>query len=57
MGIRESIVYQSPDELKSRITEAIQTVDPAMLHWTRLEILHKLDQFRATDGARIEFMD
>ncbi|GBM65217.1 hypothetical protein AVEN_65668-1 [Araneus ventricosus] len=42
-GFVKSIVYQSPirdtDELKSRITATIQTVDSAMLHRTWLEIL------------------
>ncbi|GBM39626.1 hypothetical protein AVEN_271344-1 [Araneus ventricosus] len=57
----ENIIYQSPirdtDELKSRITAAIQTVDSAMLHRTWLEISYRLDVLRATNGAHIEIVD
>ncbi|GBL79820.1 hypothetical protein AVEN_28894-1 [Araneus ventricosus] len=60
-GYVKNIVYQSPirdtDELKSRITGAIQTVDSAMLHRTWLEISYRLDILRATNGTYIKIVE
>ncbi|GBO20745.1 hypothetical protein AVEN_84297-1 [Araneus ventricosus] len=60
-GYVKNIIYQSPirdtDELKSRITAAIQTIDSAMLHRTWLEISYRLDVLRATNGTHIEIVE
>ncbi|GBN23124.1 hypothetical protein AVEN_11662-1 [Araneus ventricosus] len=60
-GYVENIVYQSPireiDELNSRITAAIQTIDSAMLHRTWLEISYRLDVLRVSNGAQIEIVE
>ena len=42
------------DDLKQRISNAITTIDEAMLQRTWQEIEYRLDVLRATNGAHIE---
>ena len=42
------------DDLKQKITDAIATIDEAMLQRTWQEIEYCLDVLRATNGAHIE---
>ena len=41
-------------DLKQRISNAIDTIDEAMLQRTSREIEHRLDVLRVTNGAHIE---
>ena len=41
-------------DLKQRISNAIDTIDEAMLQRTWREIEHRLDVLRVTNGAHIE---
>lgn len=41
-------------DLKQRITDAIATIDEAMLQRTWQEIEYRLDVLRATNGAHVE---
>ena len=42
------------DDLKQRISNAITTIDEAMVQRTWQEIEYRLDVLRATNGAHIE---
>jgi hypothetical protein len=42
------------NDLKERVTDAIATVDEAMLERTWMEIEYHLDVLRATNGAHVE---
>jgi len=42
------------DDLKRRISNAITTIDEAMLQRTWQEIEYRLDVLRATNGAHVE---
>jgi hypothetical protein len=42
------------NDLKERITDAIATVDEAMLERTWMEIEYRLDVLRATNFAHVE---
>ena len=57
-GYVEDIVYRTKirdiNDLKQRITDAIATIDEAMLQRTWQEIDYRLDVLRATNGAHIE---
>jgi hypothetical protein len=57
-GYVEDIVYKSKfrdiNDLKERITDAIATVDEAMLGRTWMEIEYRLDVLRAKNGAHVE---
>ena len=44
------------DELKTRITEAVSTIDNAMLGLVRQELDYRLDVCRVTNGAHIEHL-
>ena len=54
----KDIVYRTKirdiNDLKQRITDAIATIDEAMLQRTWQEIDYRLDVLRATNGAHIE---
>ncbi|GFV64364.1 hypothetical protein TNCV_2502821 [Trichonephila clavipes] len=58
VGIRGKIAYQysinDTEEMKSRITVAIQIVDFEMLHRMRLEILYRLNVLLSTNSPHIE---
>ncbi len=43
-------------ELKARITEAVATIDNAMLERVWHELDYRLDVCRVTDGAHIEHL-
>ena len=57
-GYVKDIVYRTKirdiNDLKQRITEAIATIDEALLQRTWQEIDYRLDVLRATNGAHIE---
>ena len=57
-GYVKDIVYQTKvrdmTDLKQRISNAIATIDEAMLQRTWQEIEYRLDVLRATNGAHIE---
>lgn len=57
-GYVKDMVYATPVQdvcdLRHRITEAINSVTPDMLHNTWIEIEYRLDILRATNGAHIE---
>jgi len=57
-GYVKDIVYRTKirdiNDLKQRITDAIATIDEAMLQRTWQEIDYRLDVLRATNGAHIE---
>ena len=42
------------NDLKQRITDAIATIDEAMLQQTWQEIEYRLDVLHATNGAHVE---
>ena len=44
------------DELKARITEAVATIDNAMLERVWQELDYRLDVCRVTNGAHIEHL-
>ena len=55
------LVYVPPiprdvDELKARITEAVSTIDNAMLGRVWQELDYRLDVCRVTNGAHIEHL-
>ena len=54
----KDIVYKTKvrdiDDLKQRISNAMTTIDEAMLQRTWQEIEYRLDVLRATNGAHIE---
>jgi hypothetical protein len=54
----KDIVYKTKfrdiNDLKERITDAIATVDKAMLERKWMEIEHRFDVLRATNGAHVE---
>ena len=58
LGLRKDIVYKTKvrdiDDLKQRISNAMTTIDEAMLQRTWQEIEYRLDVLRATNGAHIE---
>ena len=61
VGICEKIVYVPPiprgvDELKARITEAVATIENAMLGRVWQELDYWLDVCRVTNGAYIEYL-
>ena len=47
---------QSMYELKARITEAVATIDNAMLGRIWLELDYRLDMCRVTNAAYIEYL-
>ena len=57
-GYVKDIVYRTKirdiTDLKQRITDAIATIDEAMLQRTWQEIEYRLDVLRATNGAHVE---
>ena len=57
-GYVKDIVYKTKvrdiDDLKQRISNAMTTIDEAMLQRTWQEIEYRLDVLRATNAARIE---
>ena len=57
-GYVQDIVYRTKildiNDLKQRITDALATIDEAMLQRTWQEIDYRLDVLRATNGAHIE---
>jgi uncharacterized protein with LGFP repeats len=57
-GYIKDVVYNTKfrdiNDLKERITDAIATVDEAMLERTWMEIEYRLDVLRATNGANVE---
>ena len=61
VGICEKIVYVPPiprgvDELKARITEAVATIDNAMMGRVWQQSDYRLDVCRVTNGAHIEHL-
>ena len=57
----KGLVYVPPtlrdiDELKARITEAVATIDNAMLGRVWLELGYRLGVCRVTSGAHIEHL-
>ena len=61
VGFVKRLVYVLPiprdvDELKARITEAIATIDNAMLGRVWQELDYWLDVCRVTNGAHIEHL-
>ena len=60
-GFVKGLVYVPPiprdvDELKARITEAVSTIDNAMLGRAWQELDYRLDVCRVTNGAHIEHL-
>ena len=60
-GFLKGLVYvphipRDVDELKARITEAVSTIDNAMLGRIRQELDYRLDVCRVTNGAHIEHL-
>ena len=60
-GFVKGLVYVPPlpkdvDELKDRITEAVATIDNAMLERVWQELDYRLDVCRVTNGAHIEHL-
>jgi hypothetical protein len=57
-GYVKDIVYKTKvrdiNNLKERMTDAIATVDEAMLERTWMEIEYRLDVLRKTNGAHVE---
>jgi hypothetical protein len=59
-GYVKDIVYKTKvrdiNDLKQRITDAIATVDEAMLEQTWMETEYRLDVLRATNGAHVDVL-
>ena len=60
-GFVKGSVYVPPiprdvDELKARITEAVSTVDSAMMGRVGQKLDYRLDVCRVTNGAHIEHL-
>ena len=57
-GFVKDIVYKTKvrdiDDVEQRISNAMTTIDEAMLQQTWQEIEYRLDVLRATNGAHIE---
>ena len=48
------MVYHRTGDLKQRITDAIATIDEAMVQRTWQEIEYRLDVLRTINGAHVE---